>query len=65
MEHFADTHNVDKGGRYVVKLPRVPEPHELGESRQMAVKQFEQNEHSLRRKGLLNQFEDVVNEYIE
>ena len=65
MEHFADTHKVDEGGRYVVKLPRVPEPPELGESRQMAIKRFEQNERSLRRKGLLNQFEDVVNEYIE
>ena len=65
MEHFADTHKVDKGGHYVVKLPRVPEPPELGESRQMAVKRFEQNERSLRRNGLFNQFEDVVNEYIE
>ena len=49
----------------MVKLPRVLEPPVLGELRQMAIKLFKQNERSLRRKGLLNQFEDVVNEYIE
>jgi len=65
MEHFADTHEVNEQGRYVVKLPRVPDPPKLGDSHGMAVRRFEQNECSLRRRGLINKFNDVIDEYFK
>jgi len=32
LEHFADTHSTKEDGRYEVKLPRVQDPPELGNS---------------------------------
>ena len=65
LEHFADTHTRKEDGRYEVKLPRVQDPPELGNSQNMAIRRFHQNERSLRKKGLLDQFNQVVNEYVD
>ncbi len=65
MQHFQDTHRREPNGRYVVKLPRICNPPEIGDSRSRAVQRFQQNEKSLRRKKKLKDFNLVLNEYLD
>ncbi len=50
ISHFQDTHSVKPDGRYVVCLPRIAAPPEIGTSRMLAVQRF-RNECSFQRKG--------------
>ncbi len=63
LHHFEVTHEIQPDGRYVVSLPRVKNPPELGESRSIALRRFVQNERSLQRKEKIKQFNDVIEEY--
>ena len=65
MEHFKDMHHIREDGRYVMKLPRVADPPEMGNSKEMAENIFHQNERCLLQKGLFESFTGVVNEYVE
>ena len=65
LGHFADTHTRKKDGRYEVKLPRVQDPPELENSQNMAIRRFHQNECSLKKVGLLDKCNQVVNEYVD
>ena len=63
--HFATTHQyLPQRQRYVVSLPRQGGSLKLGDSRSIAAKRFLSNEASLTRKGTLQQFQEVLKEYI-
>ena len=49
----------------MVSLPRKDDPPELGESRTTAVRWFLRNEKSLRAKGKLEAFQQVLQEYLD
>jgi len=63
-QHFLDTHQRDEDGRYIVKLPRVPNPAEIGTSRSQAIRRFQQNDKSLTRKGKAEEFHGALSEYL-
>jgi len=65
VQHFHDSHNRGPDGRYTVELPRIGNPPELGESRAQAVRRFQQNKKTLRRKNKLCDFNAVLQEYLE
>ncbi len=65
VQHFQDSHNRGPDGRYTVELPRIGNPPELGKSRAQAVRRFQQNEKTLRRKNKLCDFNAVLQEYLE
>ena len=63
--HFLRTFQRDADGRYIVSLPFKDGP-EIGNSRSMAVKRFEQMERKLHQNlERLSQYSDVMNEYLE
>ncbi len=62
-QHFLDTHSRDKDGRYIVRLPRIPQPPPLGTSRNLAVRRANQNEKSLKKKDKLSEFQAALEEY--
>ncbi len=64
VNHFKDTHSIKPDGRYSVKLPRVSNPPELGLSRNMALRRFQQNERSLSKKGKLEEFNNALKDYL-
>jgi len=64
ISHFLDTHSVDQVGRYIVQLPRVPNPPKLGQSRTLAMQHFLSNERSLERKGKLKDFNHALQKYL-
>ena len=63
LEVFKDTTTRDEHGRYTVTLPRKKPPRPLGESRQLAVKRYQQNKRSLTRKEQWNAFHQGLDEY--
>ncbi len=65
VQHFKDTHKIESIGRYMVELPRILNPPQLGESRNRAIQRFQQNEKSLRRKRKLDDFNFVLKEYLD
>ncbi len=66
LKHYETNHSfLSTVGRYQVKLPKKSGESELGESRQQAVKRFFSNERNLKIKGTLQNFNDVVKEYID
>ena len=65
LDHFKDTHSRLEDGRYQVRLPMHPTPPPLGESRQRAIKRYQQNQRSLSRQGKWNEFSEAVREYSE
>ncbi len=66
LKHYETNHTfLSTVGRYQVKLPKKSGEPELGESRQQAVKRFFSNERYLKIKGTLQNFNDVVKEYID
>ncbi len=64
VNEFKDTHVIKTDGRYSVKLPRVSNPPELGQSRNMALRRFQQNERSLSQKGKLEEFNQALMDYL-
>ncbi len=65
VQNFQDTHQIQADGRYMVKLPRVFNPPDLGESRSRAIQRFRQNEKSLKRKHKIKYFNAVLKEYLD
>ncbi len=65
LDDFWDNHHRLPEGRFCVRLPRKETPPVLGESRQTAIRRFLSNESSLRRKGKLGDFEQVLQEYLD
>lgn len=65
LEHFRDhtTHGPD--GRYCVRLPRREDAPTLGHSRMQAIRRYEQNARSLKKKGKWEDFERAVSEYAD
>ena len=59
-EDFQDTHRRADDGRYIVKLPRLPQYPQPGES---ALRGFHQNRRSLQCKGQWEPFCAVMDEY--
>ena len=66
QQHFYDTHKfLPLAGRYEVTLPRLVDRGTLGDSRNMALQRFCNNERALLRKGNWGEFQKVVAEYLE
>ena len=64
--HFAATHQyLPQRQRYMVSLPRQGGSLQLGESRAIVARRFISNEASLIRKGNLEQFQGVMQEYLD
>ena len=64
-QHFQDTHLYDKmQHRYIVRLPKIEDPPNLGESRTQAINRARANEKSLIKKGGLQPFQHVMHEYL-
>ena len=65
-QHFEETHRyIAEEKRYMVRLPRVDDKMTLGESKMTAVNRVRSNERSLIRKGRLQDFQNVMAEYLE
>ena len=65
INHFATSHKYcPQKKRYMVSLPRQEGSLQLGESRPTAEKRFLSNEFSLQKKGKLEQFQQVMQEYL-
>ena len=65
QKHYGATHYFStSAGRYVVFLPKRATTQRLGESLHTATTRFIRNEQSLLKKGIWNQFQSVVQEYI-
>ena len=64
--HFSTTYQYfPERQRYMVSLPRQEGSLQLGESRAIVARRFLANEASLTRKGTLNQFQAVMQEYLD
>ena len=65
VDVFQDTTYRDAEGWYYVQLPKKDPLQELGESRTVALKRFQQNQRSLQRKGQWEAFHKGLLEYVE
>ncbi len=65
QEHFISNHVFLSQGLYQVTLPRKADAPVLGESRSQALRCLKTNEQSLLKKGMWQQFQDVVKEYMD
>jgi len=65
LEHFVTNHVFLSQGLYQVTLPRKGDAPVLGESRSQALRRLKSNEQSLLKKGMWQQFQDVVKEYLD
>jgi hypothetical protein len=65
MKHFAKNHYQTEDGRFVVSLPKRSGIESFGESRSQAVRRFMYLERSLHRKNQHEQFNAVMQEYID
>ena len=65
VDHFKETVKREADGRYVVSLPRKSPTPVLGESRQVALRRFNANKHSLECKGTWDAFKTSVQEYMD
>ena len=64
-QHFKETHSYDETTkRYTVRLPRIDNPPDLGESRTQALNRAKANERSLIRREGLQPFQVVMQEYL-
>lgn len=64
VRHFECNHRRSAQGRFIVPLPRDPGARTLGESRAQAVKRFTSLERSLNRQGRFEEFDAVMQEYL-
>ena len=66
QSEYAATHSfVSHAGKYQVVLPRKQEQIQLGESKARALQRYHQNEKALLRKGNWQQFQKVIQEYLD
>ena len=66
LAEYTDTHRFNQAEKlYQVSMPRRLEKRQLGESKTQALQRYFQNIKSLTRKGGLQQFRDVLKEYID
>ncbi len=65
VDHFMETYERHEDGRYKVKLPHKLNAPPLGASFQTAKRRHFQNERSLVKKGQLERFRQVIDEYLE
>ena len=65
VDVFQETTYRDAEGWYYVQLPKKDPLQELGESRTVALKHFQQNQRSLKRKGQWKVFHKGLLEYVE
>ena len=63
VSHFKENHHRTKDGRFVVPLPKKPDPPSLGEFRSQAVRRFVSLERSLQLKNEFSTFNSVMQEY--
>ena len=63
VTYFKDTVIREPDGRYQVSLPKRESAPPLGHSRSQAIKRYEQNERSLKRRGRWQEFKTAVEEY--
>ena len=65
-EHYERTHSYDSSQKkYMVRLPRLEDKFDLGESRTQALNRARANERSLIRNNKLPQFQAVMKEYLD
>ena len=64
-EHFQQTLSRHADGRYVVRLPFKKSPDCLGDSRKRALRTLLQSEKRLTTRGMLEQYNNVLQEYID
>ena len=65
IHHFDSSHKCSSEGRFIVPLPKRPNAPPLGELRSQAVKRFFSLERSLNAKGCLQDFDAVMQEYVD
>ena len=65
IHHFDSSHKRSREGRFIVPLPKDPGSQPLGESRSQAVKRFFSLERSLNSKGHFQDFNAVMQEYLD
>ena len=65
IHHFDSSHKRSREGRFIVPLLKDPSSQPLGESRSQAVKRFFSLEHSLNSKGRFQDFNAVMQEYLD
>ena len=65
IQHFKSQYSRTDTGRFVVPLPKKPDVSVLGESRSQAVRRFLSLERSLRAKKQFQEFEAVMQEYLD
>lgn len=65
VRHFDSNHTRSKEGRFIVPLPKNPNAGSIGESRSQAVKRFLSLERSLNQKGRFQDFNAVMQEYLD
>ena len=64
VRHFESNHARSKEGRFIVPLPKDPKARPVGESRSQAVKRFLSLERLLNQKGCFQEFDTVMQEYL-
>ena len=64
VQHFNANNRRNSEGRFVVPLPKKPDPGAIGESRSQAVRRFKALERSLSHKGRFSEFDAVMQEYL-
>ena len=65
MKHYKETHCHRPEGKFIVPLPKKPNPPRLGESHSQAVRKFLSLKPTLRSKGEFNAFNSVIQEYFD
>ena len=65
VRHFNSHHSRTEQGRFVVPLPRKPGAKPVGESRSQSVRRFMSLERSLTLNSRFNEFEAVMQEYLD
>ena len=65
VRHFESNHTRSKEERFIVPLPKDPNARSIGESRSQAVKRFLSLERSLNSKGCFQEFNTVMQEYLD
>jgi hypothetical protein len=65
VKHFEQHHSHSIDGRFIVPLPKKPHSKPIGESRSQAVRRFKSLEKSLCTRGLLDDFNVVMEEHFQ
>lgn len=65
VRHFVSNYTRTKEGRFIVPLPKDPDARLMGESRSQAVRRFLSLECSLNQKGCFQEFNAIMQEYLD